>query len=637
MSKSKNSTSMPLAIATLALAIGWATAGCAGGASQSVAAGGTLTVEKTTRLAALELGSGAQLLAPGGKVLTLTVDGVETASAPGKYLGDIVISVNDDHPVNFAGMGSVGAKIHHFRQALFIDATGVVAGKSATSAAGHYSYANRVLSGAEIRSTGENFNGIVVTGGKQIIKGIKIDLQGNGGNDFAGFGAALLAQGKGTTLVVDGAQVHTRGVIRTGAVAEESSRLIVKNSEIAVRDGTLPAGYRSNVSFGEMLDAPWMLGIRGNARATNLLGDGTEANYINSDISSEGWGVLSVDNGSHARLTAINSKVSNVGQDGYGSYAIGESTNAFYGTEFNVKDYAQIITDGHVIYAASSAETVARLNQERQLELSADELKSLVPRETVIHSGRFGVMWHGGGSAIVRDGSIIETGKTSFLVKGASASIDVDGSKGAVLRPGNSVLVQTMDNDDPGPVDDHGLMANTGVYHEPTAAPGRRPDFDVAVAHESDVTVLLANIKVSGDLYNGMRGGPRPAFAGPGVPAAKPVGGSNLVVTLDHAQLTGVVSSSTTRHAKDTITAADFKLLGEVTNTASPAVNNGVLLKLRSAIWTVTGKSHVTVLDLDAASSIVAAEGKRVTLVVNGAAKPLKAGRYQGQLVLTVQ
>jgi hypothetical protein len=533
-------------------------------------------------------------------------------------------------------MFGAGDHVHPFRQALYLDGTGIVAAKSVTAAAGGYSYDKGVLRGANVHSVGENFNGIVVAGGTQTIQGASLDLRGNGGNDFAGFGAGLLAIGKGTTLIVDGARIQTRGAIRTAAVADKSSRLIVKNSVFAVRDGVLPAGYQSNVTPGEMKDAPWMLGIRGNARATNLLGEGTMATYINSDVSSENWGVLSVDNGKNTRLTAINSKVSTVGANGYGSYAIGDSTNAFYGTDINVKDYAQIITGGDVIYAASSAENVNRLNTELKLGLSAAELKSLTPKQTSVHSARFGVMWHGKGSVTVRDATRIDTGKTIFLVKGASARIDVDGAGGAALHAGNGVLVQVIDNDDPGPSNVKGFMINNGVYHEPTAPATRAADFDPGAAHDTDVTVRFANLKLAGSLYNGVHSGPRPPF-GEGGPGVKSPAGENLAVTLEHVQLAGVISSATARHAQATITAADYLLLGDVTNTASAAVRNGVQLTLRSSTWTVTGKSYLSSLNYDAASSLAAAPGRKLTLSVDGKATALAPGRYTGTLIVDVQ
>ena len=113
--------------------------------------------------------------------------------------------------------------------------------------------------------------------------------------------------------------------------------------------------------------------------------------------------------------------------------------------------------------------------------------------------------------------------------------------------------------------------------------------------------------------------------------------GKNLVLKLENANLIGVITASTAKHQKDAIGAEDYKLLGEVTNTPSAAVNNGVILTMDKSTWTVTGTSYLTSLSIGEGSSITAPEGSKVTLTVNGAAKPIKAGAtYKGNIVLTV-
>ena len=81
----------------------------------------------------------------------------------------------------------------------------------------------------------------------------------------------------------------------------------------------LPPGYQSTVDLATMQDAPWMLSIKGNARTTNLLGDGTKASYINSQLSSQGWGVMSTDTGQNTVLTSIDSSIDTGTAQGYGS------------------------------------------------------------------------------------------------------------------------------------------------------------------------------------------------------------------------------------------------------------------------------------------------------------------------------
>ncbi|MCC7462270.1 MAG: hypothetical protein IT480_07390 [Gammaproteobacteria bacterium] len=657
-------------LAALLLATGaWADGG---GAAQTVAAGATWTVTQATQLTSLDIAPGATVAANGGRSLTLTVNGVETALAPGHYVGDVRLTPTEANVVKFgAGMPGGAELTHHFRQAVYLDASGLVEGKSVLSASGKARLANGVLAGARVRSIGENFNGIYVAGGQYTLAAPSVDFTGNGGNDFAGYGAALMSIGKDTTLVVDRARVRTHGAIRTAVIADGGSNLIVKNSDIAARNGVLPADYVSNVSPGKMKDAPWMLGVVGNCRATNLLGNDTNATYINSSIAAEGWGVLSIDSSRNTHLTTINSRITITGTSGYGSYAIGDSLNAFYGSTFNVPDYGVIITGGNAIFGASTPATLQRLNAELKLGLGAKELTSIRQRPTVLRSKRFGVMWHGDGSVKVGDDTVFDTGLTSFLVKGASAKISLDGTGGAKLRAGNGVIVQVIDNDDPGPGMVDGVMVNNGVYHEPTTAAEKIPDFDVTQAHATDVVTTLTGITLAGDFYNAIRGGATtggapegmgtlpggPGGGAPSGPGGPPGGGPgageggpppgmmmggpkpasrNLIVKLANSQLSGVISASTAKHAKDAIGAADYKLLGVVTNTPAAAINNGALVELDHSTWTVTDTSYLTSLTIGADSRVVAPKGRALVLKVNGQVQPLTAGTYRGNVVLEV-
>jgi len=625
----------------------------AGPVSRSVAAGTTWTVAANTTLDSLSIAPQGALAAPPGKSLTMTVDGVETDIAPGSYSGHIALSVTDEFVVPFSMMGST-PKLQHFRQALYLDGSGVVANRSVLSAAAGYRLQDGVLSGVKLRSVGEDFNGLVVTGGQYTVQDAVIDFTGNGGNDFSGFGAAVLTRGAGTRLVLKGAKIHTHGVIRTAAVADEGSQLIVMNSELSARDGTLPAGYVSNVTPGEMKDVPWMLGLSGNVRATNLLGTNTTATYINSSISSDRWGVLSVDASRNARLTTIDSTVANLGNSGYGSYAIGDSRNEFYGTTFDVADYGVIVTGGDALFAASTPANLARVNSGLALGLDNAQLQGLAGRSTRVKSRRFGVMWHGDGSVTVRDGTVFDTAETVFLVKGVKAAIDVDGAGGARFNPRNGVLLQLMDDDDPGPVMQNGLQANVGVYHEPQDAASRVAGFDVAAHHDSDVVAKFAHIALKGDFFNSTRGGaavgggaPPSSAAGPGVigagapgdapPAgnAQP-GGRNLILVLQDATLTGTVTASTAHHSRPVITAADYKLLGEVSNSAGAVVNNGVQVELQQSTWTVTGTSFLSRLIISPGSRVLPPPDQRVRLTVNGETRTPAPGDYQGQVVLRI-
>jgi hypothetical protein len=604
--------------------------------SKSLESGLTWVVEQTTPMRKLTIAPGAMVTAPLGHSVTMTINGVETGLRPGSYEGNIVLTVTEANPVKFSETIT-----HDFRQALYLDSSGVVAAKSVLSAAGTYAIADDVLSGVKLTSVGENFNGILVAGGHYTVKGATLDFSGNGGDDFAGYGAAIMATGADARLVVDGARIRTRGVVRTAAVADKGSHLIVKNSTLTALAGTLPPDYVPNSALGLMKNVPWMLGVAGNNRATNLLGDNTTATYINSSITAEEWGVLSVDLSSNTRLTAINCKLSISGKSGYGTYAIGNSTNSFYGSEIRVPDYAAVVTGGHVIYGASTPAILAQLNTDLKLGLSAAELSSLPQRPTAVHSGRFGLMIWGDATVKIMDDTIFDTAQSTFLIKSAAAEINVDGSKGTRLSPKNGVILQLMETDNPGPVVQNGARLTIGVYHEPKNAPAKASDFDVTGTHDTDVVANLANIDLRGNFYNAARGAnpnatpPIPAVGG--APSVKPPpAGRNLILNLDLASISGVITASDARHALDTITAEDYRQLGEVNNTPGAAINNGVIVSLTKSTWTVTGTSYLTSLTIGDGSSVQAAPGSSIAMSVDGQPTPLAKGTYKGQIVLTL-
>jgi hypothetical protein len=615
-------------------------AGC--GAKKIIEAGTTWEVAESTKLASLTIAEGAAIKAPEGYSVTMTVDGVETGIVPGAYKGDIVITKSEANIVKYKELR------HPFRQAIYLDNTGVVAAKSVLPAAGNYTYSNGILTGAKITSVGENFNGIFVRGGTHTIKDAVIDFTGNGGDDFAGFGAAVMATSAGTTLILDGAKIKTRGVVRTAVVATRNSTVIVKNSTLETMNGILPADYVPNVELGKMKAVPWMLGLSGNCRATNLLGTNTTATYINSSISSESWGVLSADGDDETqepvekdnreqKLIAINSKITNTGKVGYGNYF----TAFYYGCEINVGDYASI---GGATYAASNPETIARLNTDYKFGLTPEELQALPRTRTHVKSGRFGMMLRG--AAKIMDDTVFDTEKAIFLIKGSSAEINVDGSQGAQLNPKNGIIIQIMENDDPMRID--------AIYHE-SADPVKAKDFDITAVNKSDVIAAFSNITLKGDFYNGfpaasssggMGGAPEGDSGGPEAPPGSeggeqggmpgPASGINMVLNLSNANITGIITASRAKHAKETITSEDYLMLGEVTNTPGPAVNNGVIISMNGSTWTVTGTSYLTGITIAEGSTIKAPEGHRVTMTVDGSAKAIKAGTYKGNIVITV-
>jgi hypothetical protein len=591
----------------------------------TVAAGETKEISATTRADILVIEEGGTITAPDGYRLSLTVNGVETGGvitatggttptiAAGTYRGDLVLTVAESNDITYT-------LVFPFRQALYVNADGVNKAKSVLAAVVGGRLTDTYAKNIRLTSTGEAFNGLYADGGSYTLDHPTIAFTGNGRSDFIGYGASIVGTG-GTTLVVDGADINNKGAVRTAVIADGGSNVIVKNSTIRTKNGTLPSDYQSTVNTPYMEDAPWMLGISGNNRATNLLGTETKATYINSSIFSEGWGALSVDNGSNGRLTAINCHAGNTGEDGYGSYAIGNATERFLGSRLDVGTYALINRGGAVYYADSDRDTVAQLNEDLELGLTAQELAAITPRPTVINSKRWGFMWHGAGSVDISGGTVVNTENATFLDKGQQVTVTVDGSKGAKLNPRNGILFQVMADDDPGPVMVDGVLLNAGVYTEPTGDPAKDSSFDVTAVNTADAKATFTGIALDGDFYNAVRNG------------------KNLVLTFDNSTVKGVITASSAVHSQSTITSADYKLLGEVTNTPKAAVNNGVIVTLGSGSrWTVTGTSYLTKLVIDSAAAVTAPRGRKVSLTVDGTATAITAGStYSGAIVLSVQ
>ena len=602
------------------------------GNSLVVASGQTAVITKTTKLNALTIQAGGALVAPDGYTLTLTVNGVETgqkitatgaletAIVAGTYRGNVVLTVVEATPVVFDSLE------YQFRQALYVDGDGVDAAKSVAAAMNGKADAT-VAKNVKITSTGEAFNGIYVVDADYTLVNPQLTLSGNGRSDFAGMGAGIIGSGADTTLVVDGAKIDSTGVTRPAIIAADGANVIVKNSTITTRDGILPSDYASSVNLSFMQDAPWMLGISGNNRSTNVLGENTQATYISSSITSENWGALSVDSGQNMKLSAINSSVANSGDDGYGTYVIGNADETFLGADFDVATYATIVTGGSVAYGDSTKAAVSALDTELGLGLTAKELSQLAVRSTTIDSDRFGVMWHGSGSVDISGKTKVSTDETVFLNKGQQATVTVDGSDGAKITTDSGVLYQLMDNDDPGPDFANGML-NTGVYTEPTAAVVKNASFDVSAVHTTDAVTTFTDIALTGDLYNAFRGD----IAGMG-----PAQPRNLVVNLDGTSLKGVISASTATHHQSTITSADYRELGVVDNTAGAVVNNGVIVSLTGkSTWTVTGTSYLSSLTVEAGSKLVGANGKAATVTVDGVVTTPVAGvTYTGAITVT--
>ncbi len=598
-------------------------------------------VSETTLVHKLVIKPGGWIVAPEKKAVTLTVNGVEMGgvlestygtatllSKPGLYV-NALLTITDENIFSYVPAGPPGPApasfLFPFRQALYLDSTGVVGSKSVLAAALGPTPTGMSIKNVNVTSKGENFDGIFVAGGAWNIKNAKIRLSGNGRSDFTGYGAGIVVNGENTTAVIDHASIITQGVARAGVVAEGGSNVVVKNSYIETKNGTLPSDYIPTIDTAQMRSVPWMLSLSGNVRATNLLGTNTKASYINSTIKSQGWGVLSTDGCTTPTLTAINSTIEITGKDGYGSYGIGDATENFLGCTFNVASYATISRGSSLYFGDSTRAAVAALNSRLGLGLARGELNGIPSRPTVVNSKRFGIMWHGGGTLDIGGGTVFNTKEAVFLDKGQAISITVDGSKGAKLNPANGILMQVMDDDDPGP--DFATMQNTKTYVEPDFPPAKIESWDLN-SRDGAAEAVFSSIVLKGNFYNSITsvaamgpppggGGPSPAEAGDPPPGGSEPTGRNMWLEFNNSSISGVITASEAHHSQKEIGPEDYRLLGEVTNTARQAINNGVCVELGASKWIVTGTSYLTKLVLDEASALLARPGYKLVMTVD--------------------
>jgi hypothetical protein len=564
----------------------------------TVPAGSTQLIDKITKLSQLSLIDGGTLAAPPGSSLTMTVDGTSTALVPGYYHGAIVLTPTEDVVETFNDMGMHDA--YHYRSALFIDNGARVPGKSVYSAIVGGVVTDKAASNISITSHEDKFNGVFITGsGTYTLEHPTIRFIGNGGNDFVGFGAAIKTAGTAKVLI-DHASIISTGVVRTAVFVGGHSDVTVNDSRIEVHNGTLPADYKGGPITGGggiMMEPPWVLGVVGNVRATNVVGNGT-AHYNNSHVIAQGWGALSTDATTDVHLYATHTIIETQ-QSGYGAYADGRSLDTFSGCTFKVADYGLIMTGGSGIFTDAS----------------------------VVNSGRFGVMMHSGGrgTLTIDRGSAFHTKEAVIQVKSSYPTIVVSH---ASLEAANGIILEAIINDDPhagGGIPPGGMPPGGDGPPAGGAAPAGAPPSafgpDPVAAGPKMIKASFSNVALTGDIVDSMT-------------TLAP-----MQVSLEHGSLRGAISTASSAPAQGKPTPQSYKLIGNMVHTfGKGAGDNGLEVVLgANAGWIVTKTSYLTSLTIGERARIGAPKGSQLALSVDGHDTLLHTGTYTGALVLTVQ
>ena len=375
------------------------------------------------------------------------------------------------------------------------------------------------------------------------------------------------------------------------------------------------------------------------------------------------------------------------GTSGYISYAIGSTHNTFTDCIIGdtiesdaLADTVQYVKDAYDYDIAyeSGVETVNGRHYNTTYALIIANETAGGTFDNVTYTGTYGVMYHktnnvryvpgaadNSASEYAEDGytlikdSAFYTDGAAILVKACTPAIYVENTK---FESEKGVILQLATCDDPG--------MGSQYFHEAldTSAPVEAdPDYDPYDYNTKDFTNLGYPIKgmindvevdfsdctgetaLNGDIYNSIT----VATNGEGMVWW----GQNLIASFDNCEINGVISSSTSLHnaysgfydaegnevAADSVEAAlaagavegritsdNATYLGSMSNTPSKAVNNGVWAVLKNgSVWNVPSVSYLTVLELDASSSV------NGTVTVDGTPIDVTGGgRWTGDIVV---
>ena len=556
-----------------------------------------------------------------------------------------------------------------YDSALYITSEGIDEEKSSTDRIEGGTYNDTSAEGITISDDTSGHNGILVDNTAYSITDAEIDMltdaDGTDTCDFSGKGTAVSAFGSDAEVTIEDSSIHTSGVATMPVFADDGATLTIKNTTMQSDGGTLSSDYLNTPSQGLMVTPPWILGIMGTSRCSNMMGNDTTTNVIDSDTSAGAWAVLSTDAGNDMYLNIYNTSLTLNNTDeseyllqeeggqisetldnpytenygsGYGTYVIGNAVETFAGADLKVGTYATIFTGGTGIY------TSLEEGQTYELKNSAGEVTEEYTAEadkvTTINSDTFGFMAHQNSNRIVIEkGTEVNTGYATFLVKSGSSNETLEASVDEAVITNGGVLIQVMDNDDAtnggmmDPDDEqntNGGSENFKPYH--TEEVGF--DTSEAKAGATVQTFTFTNGEYNGNIYN--------ASGSDGLE------GSELVVTLgEGAVLNGAAAQTSAIHVtydgsvavkenggyafddpdeaaafaeeyqNTSFTINEYYSIGQVANLLNDNGGNKVSIALNGdAVWNVTGTSLISSLSIEDDAQVVIPEN--ITLTVDG-------------------
>lgn len=576
---------------------------------------------------------------------------------------------------------TIGGNDYDYDAALYVTADGIDEAESSTDRINGGSYDETGADGITIEDSESGNNGVMVVDAEYTIKNSIFNFLTNADGtdtcDFSGKGTVLAAFGENAKLTVEDSEIHTSGVATMPVFADSGSVVSLHNVTLQSDGGTLYKDYLNTPDQQLMVAPPWILGIMGTARGTNMEGDDTTTNVTDSETSAGAWAVLSTDAGSNMYLNVYNTSLTLNNQDesaaaalqadggqisetldnpytenygsGYGTYAIGNAVETFAGSELNVGTYATIFTGGTATY------TDIKAGETYELKNSAGETtetyEAQEDKNTVINSDTFGFMFHQGENNItIENGTEVNSAYATFLVKTGSSDETMTATVDNAAINNGGVLIQVMDNDDAttggmmdadDPANTNGGQMNFKPVHEESAG----FTTDAAEAAEQVQTFTFTNGTYDGNIYNasgsdGLNGSALDVTLGEGAV----LNGAAATTSAIHVSYDGSVALKADGgyafdNADDAAAyAGQYQLtsysineyfnMGQVANMINDNGANAINMTLDGdAVWNVSGTSAISALTINGDAQVVIPDD--VTLTVGGkeySGTTLKAG-----------
>ena len=558
---------------------------------------------------------------------------------------------------------SEGGNDYAYDAALYVTAEGISQDQSSVDRVSAGTYDENSAENIVINDGESGHNGILVYNTDYAVTGAEITMlteaDGTDTCDFSGKGTAIAAFGSDANVSVTDSTIHTSGVATMPIFADDGATITIKSSVLQSDGGTLSAGYLNTPSQTLMVAPPWILGIMGNSRCSNMMGTNTTTNVIDSETSAGAWAVLSTDAGNNMALNIYNSSLTLNNADesataalqasggqisetldnpytvnygsGYGTYVIGNASETFAGAQVNVGTYATIFTGGSAVYTNLEAGKIYDLkNSSGETTATYEATEDKV---TEIHSDTFAFMAHQDRNSItVESGTIVDSGYATFLVKTGSSNQVLTATVDDAVITNGGVLIQVMDNDDAtnggmmstdDPLNTNGGSQNFKPYHTEEAG------FDTSSA-ASDSTVqqfTFTNGTYTGNIYNasgsdGLNGNALNVTFGSGSQYSGAIASTSAIhVTYDGSALlkenggyafdnAEEAAAFAAQYQNTSFTINEYWNIGQVANLVNSNGANTIHITLTDdAVWNVTGTSLITSLTIsDEARVIVPAD-----------------------------